>query len=70
MNLVTLYLIDRIIDLGSYFVDEVMSDSANLFIELIKKSDLKRKIEIKSFSNNMEISKSSSVILEKLENEE
>ena len=47
-------------------MDGVMSDGVNLFVYQTEQSDLKRKIEVKSFSGNKDISKLSIQILEKL----
>ena len=70
LNLVTLYLIGAIIDLGEYFTDGVMSDGVNVFSYKIEETGLKMKLEKKSFSNNKEISKMSLDISNKLESDE
>lgn len=48
----TLYLIDKTIDLGSYFVDGEMTDGHNVFIVKIDDLDIKRAIDVKSYSKN------------------
>ena len=66
LNLVTLYLIDKIIDLGDYFKEGEMTDGRNVFIEKIEDLDIKRAVDVKSYSQNNEISKLSLDIIDKI----
>lgn len=69
MNTVTLYFIDRLIELGSYFTDDQMSDDdgKNPIAVRIEQSELKKIINKKTYAANKEISQLSSYIMDKIE---